>query len=428
MDNYESEFSKKNILITGASSGVGLYSAFYFLNQNANVILACQDEISVIKLLEKYNFKNAYILKADLEKLGQIKTFINYITEIFTSIDILINCAGIKLDNDILTTHSEDFDYTMNTNLRSVFILIKELRPYFSQGASIINMSCMYGTKPMCGFISYSMSKAGLETLTKYAAAEMAYLNIRINAISACPINTNSLRYINISEKEIKEFNKKMEKNIPLGRIAEGDDIVKVIIFLASKRSKKITGQIIKVDGGRGLTSSGYIHYKGLFNMNSKIEPDKDILLQSGDICYNLCEKNKIMDKPITDKNELKKFVEKTIKNSNFSTRNMEAFYNVKNDYYQVENNNNLLSQKFLTDESKNELLKLNSEKEIEYDIKNVNINCYNNDNININENKINNNKSIKMSENIELKPYDEEIFIHGKENIDENEIQNQNK
>jgi 3-oxoacyl-[acyl-carrier protein] reductase len=428
MDNYESEFSKKNILITGASSGVGLYSAFYFLNQNANVILACQDEISVIKLLEKYNFKNAYILKADLEKLGQIKTFINYITEIFTSIDILINCAGIKLDNDILTTHSEDFDYTMNTNLRSVFILIKELRPYFSQGASIINMSCMYGTKPMCGFISYSMSKAGLETLTKYAAAEMAYLNIRINAISACPINTNSLRYINISEKEIKEFNKKMEKNIPLGRIAEGDDIVKVIIFLASKRSKKITGQIIKVDGGRGLTSSGYVHYKGLFNMNSKIEPDKDILLQSGDICYNLCEKNKIMDKPITDKNELKKFVEKTIKNSNFSTRNMEAFYNVKNDYYQVENNNNLLSQKFLTDESKNELLKLNSEKEIEYDIKNVNINCYNNDNININENKINNNKSIKMSENIELKPYDEEIFIHGKENIDENEIQNQNK
>ena len=428
MDNYESEFSKKNIIITGASSGVGLYSAFYFLNQNANVILACQDEISVIKLLEKYNFKNAYILKADLEKLGQIKTFINYITEIFTSIDILINCAGIKLDNDILTTHSEDFDYTMNTNLRSVFILIKELRPYFSQGASIINMSCMYGTKPMCGFISYSMSKAGLETLTKYAAAEMAYLNIRINAISACPINTNSLRYINISEKEIKEFNKKMEKNIPLGRIAEGDDIVKVIIFLASKRSKKITGQIIKVDGGRGLTSSGYVHYKGLFNMNSKIEPDKDIILQSGDICYNLCEKNKIMDKPITDKNELKKFVEKTIKNSNFSTRNMEAFYNVKNDYYQVENNNNLLSQKFLTDESKNELLKLNSEKEIEYDIKNVNINCYNNDNININENKINNNKSIKMSENIELKPYDEEIFIHGKENIDENEIQNQNK
>ncbi len=361
MDNYESEFSKKNVIITGASSGVGLYSAFYFLNQNANVILACQDEISVIKLLEKYNFKNAYILKADLEKLGQIKTFINYITEIFTSIDILINCAGIKLDNDILTTHSEDFDYTMNTNLRSVFILIKELRPYFSQGASIINMSCMYGTKPMCGFISYSMSKAGLETLTKYAAAEMAYLNIRINAISACPINTNSLRYINISEKEIKEFNKKMEKNIPLGRIAEGDDIVKVIIFLASKRSKKITGQIIKVDGGRSLTSSGYVHYKGMLNMNSRFEPDGENIKSWFQNKFNFKEK---MVKEITDKNELKKFVDENINKSNFATRLYDAHISINPPYKMVDANEELLKTKYLKGNTPNELLDLKTSKQ----------------------------------------------------------------
>ena len=277
-DNYESEFYRKNIVITGASSGVGLYSSFYFLNQNANVILACQDDISMKKLCKDNNFVNAIILKTDLEKHGQIKKFINFVTSIFNNIDILINCAGIKLDSDLLTTYSEDFDTTMNINLRSIFILIKELRPFFSQGASIINMSCLYGTRPMCGFISYSMSKAGLETLTKYAAAELAYLNIRINAISACPINTNSLRYIKVTEEEIKEFNKKMEKNIPLGRMPEAEEIVKVIIFLASKRSKKITGQIIKVDGGRALTSSGYTHYKGMINMNSKIEPDSEVL------------------------------------------------------------------------------------------------------------------------------------------------------
>jgi hypothetical protein len=181
------------------------------------------------------------------------------------------------------------------------------------------------------------MSKAGLETLTKYAAAELAYLNIRVNAISSCPINTNSLRYIRVTEKEIKEFNKKMEKNIPMGRIAEGDDIVKVIIFLASKRSKKITGQIIKVDGGRALTSSGYVHYKGMFNMNSILEPDEEIINKEN-IYQNLCDNDKmnIMDKPIKDKEELKKFVENNIKKSNFSTRNMEAFYNVKNNYYPV--------------------------------------------------------------------------------------------
>ena len=123
----------------------------------------------------------------------------------------------------------------------------------------------------MYGVISYAMSKAGLETLTRYAAAEFANLSIRINAISACPVNTNSFRYIAVPEDEISYFKKKMKSNIPLGRIAETDDIVKVIIFLASKRSSKITGQIIKVDGGRSLTSSGYVHYKGIQNMNAKL-------------------------------------------------------------------------------------------------------------------------------------------------------------
>ena len=321
-DNYESEFSKKNIIITGASSGVGLYTAIYFLNQNANVILACKDIDSIKEICDKNHFINAIILQVDLQVQSQVRKFINCVQGIFTKIDILINCAGIKLDSDILTTFSEDFDFTMNTNLRSVFILIKELKPNFAEGASIINMSCLYGTRPICGFISYSMSKAGLETLTKYAAAEYAHLNIRINAISASPINTNSLRYIKIEKEEIKLFNKKMEKNIPLGRIAEGEDIVKVIIFLASKRSKKITGQIIKVDGGRSLTSSGYIHYKGMLNMNSKLEPDGEKI--NKDKLYSvLNNKNEIMDKPITNKNELKQFVENTIKKSNFSTRNM---------------------------------------------------------------------------------------------------------
>ena len=418
-DNYENEFSKKNILITGASSGVGLYSSFYFLNHNANVIMACQDAKSVKKLCQKYNFVNAIIFKVDLEKLGQIETFINFVRNIFTNIDILINCAGIKLDSDILTTHSEDFDTTMNINLRSVFLLIKKLRPFFSQGASIINLSCLYGTRPMCGFISYSMSKAGLETLTKYAAAELAYLNIRVNAISSCPINTNSLRYIKVSESEINEFNKKMEKNIPMGRIAEGDDIVKVIIFLASKRSKKITGQIIKVDGGRALTSSGYVHYKGMLNMNSILEPDGEII-NKDNIYLNLCDKDKnpIMDKPIKNKEELRKFVENNIKKSNFSTRNMEAFYNVKNNYYPVENNNNLLSQKFLKSESKSQLLKLSPEKNNhEFNI-NTDNNIINDENeINNSNMKNNKDKNIKLSE---LKPDGEEIFLINNKYMDD--------
>ena len=349
----ENEFSNKNIVITGASSGIGLCAAFYFLNCNSNVVLGCQDEVTMRKICQENKFVNAAIIKADLEKKNQVESFISYVIKIFPTVDILINCAGIKLDNDVEKTCGNDFDYTIRLNLRSVFILIKELRPYFSENASIINLSCLYGSRPMYGVISYAMSKAGLETLTRYAAAEFSQFNIRINAISACPVDTNSLRYVKVSESGINYFNKQMEKYIPLGRIAEADDIVKVIIFLASKRSSKITGQIIKVDGGRSLTSSGYVHYKGLYNMNSKFEPD-EVSLKG--IFENYFNKKKL-DKPIKDKDELNKFISETIAQSNFSTRNRDATFVISSNYYKVKESDSILSSRFLKGSIPNPLL-----------------------------------------------------------------------
>ena len=352
--NHKNEFYNKNIVITGASSGIGLSAAFYFLNSGANVILACQDVKSMKDICKKNNFLNSTIIKADLDKKNEIANLISYITKLYPTIDILINCAGIKLDNDIEKTYQNDFNYTINVNLRSVFIILKELRPFFSPEASVINMSCLYGTKPMCGLISYCMSKAGLETLTRYAAAEFSNLNIRVNAISACPVDTNSLRYVKVPENEINYFNKKMESNIPLGRIAEVDDIVKVIVFLASKRSSKITGQIIKVDGGRSLTSSGYVHYKGFQNMNAIIEPDS---VNIKNYIGNIFKEEKILKKPISDKNQLKKFINETISQSNFSTRYRDAHKNILSKYYDIRENDSTLINKYLNGSAPNELL-----------------------------------------------------------------------
>ena len=352
---FENEFYNKNIVITGASSGIGLSTAFYFLNSNANLILACQDVASMKSICKENKFLNAAIIKADLEKKEDIEYLLSFITKLFPTIDILVNCAGIKLDSDIEKTYSQDFNYIINTNLRSVFLILKELRPYFSQGASVINLSCLYGTRPMYGVISYAMSKAGLETLTRYAAAEFANLSIKINAISACPVNTNSFRYVKVSEDEINYFNKKMESNIPLGRIAEVEDIVKVIIFLASKRSSNITGQIIKVDGGRSLTSSGYIHYKGIQNMNVKFEPDS---INIKNLLGNYFKKEeKRLDKPITDEIELKKFIKETISQSNFSTRYDKAHSSITSGYYKVKETDSRLTNRYLKGSVPNNLL-----------------------------------------------------------------------
>ena len=352
--NPKYEFLGKNVVVTGASSGIGQSAAIYFLNSGANVILAGRDVKTMESFCKKNNFKNATIMKVDLRDDIQVYDFKSSIVENFQKIDILINCAGIKLDGDVEKTFPQDFDYSIDINLRSIFLILRLFERYFTQGASIINLSCLYGTRPMCGVISYAMSKAGLETLTKYAAADYASLGIRINAITACPVDTNSFGYINVSEEEQKYFKKKMEKDIPLGRIARPDDIVKVIAFLASKRSEKITGQVIKVDGGRSLTSSGYVHYRGMKNMNSRFEPDgPKFTTWLGDMFSS----NQKMDKLIQNETELKQFVEENINQSNFSTRLTDAHKNVNASYKIVDANEDLLKDRYLKGNTPNILL-----------------------------------------------------------------------
>ena len=329
-ENENKEFLNKKIIVTGASSGIGLSVALYFLNCGAQVILAARDMQSMKRLCIDFKFPNAIIMKLDLA--SEDTYFIDFKASVIerfkAKIDILINCAGIKLYGDVENTWPQDFDFILDVNLRSVYYLIYSLAPYINRNGSIINMSCLYGSLPMYGMLSYSVSKAGLEGLTRYAAAELSSIGIRVNAISACPVKTNSFGYLNLKESDIEYFNKNMEKNIPLGRIGMPDDITKVIVFLASEKSKKITGQIIKVDGGRALTSSGYIHYKGIQNMNCRFEPDAEKVVSWAQNLFDF----KAKEAPENEE-ELKKYIEEKIGNSNFSKeKDEEIFCSFKNE------------------------------------------------------------------------------------------------
>ena len=347
-----------HVIVTGASSGIGQSVALYFLNCGAQVILAGQD-VDTMRQMTENKFPNATIMQVDLTSDMHIYDFKTSIVERLQSIDIIVNCAGVQLDGDVEKTFPQDFDYTIDINLRAVFTLIKSLSPFLNTPSSIINMSCLYGSRPCTGLISYAISKSGLETLTKYAAAEFSPLGIRVNAITACPIETNNMRLIKVSDGEISLFKKKMQKCIPLGRMGRPDDIVRVVSFLASERSSKITGQIIRVDGGRGLTSSGYVHYRGMKNMNSRFEPDGVIMGE----WFNSIKKEVIGDKiifPINDQNDLKNFVDEKILESNFSTNLLDAHMNINTKYKIVEPNDQKLIQNYLIDKGKqaNEIIK----------------------------------------------------------------------
>ena len=357
------EFLNKKIIVTGASSGIGLSVALYFLNCGAQVILAGQDIQTMKTICEDYKFSNATIMKLDLSSDISIYDFKTSVVERFKTIDILINCAGVKFDGDVEKTYPQDFDYTLDVNLRAVYYLIYNLSGFMEKNASIINTSCLYGSRPMCGLISYTISKAGLESLTRYVAAEFAPIGIRVNAVSPCPVDTNSLRLVQLPESEIQYFNKKMQSNIPLGRIARPDDITKVIAFLASERSKNITGQIIKVDGGRALTSSGYVHYRGMKNMNSRFEPDGERAISWFGNLVNFGDKNVEIPK---DEKELKKFINLKIKESNFST-NLEDAHKNNNNYKNVDINDQRLKDKFLQGKNPNPLYDKREKNKINY-------------------------------------------------------------
>ena len=365
MSYQENEFLNKKIIVTGASSGIGQSIALYFLNCGAQVILAGQDIDTMELICKKYNFPNATIMKLDLVSDVHIYDFKTSVVERFGKPDIIINCAGIKFDGDVEKTFPQDFDYSLDINLRAVFVIIKNLAGFLNPNASIINISCFYGSRPFYGMFGHCVSKAGLEALTRYVAAEFAGLGIRVNAVSACAVDTNALRLVGVSENENERFKKRMENYIPLGRIAKPDDVVKAVIFLASERSKKITGQIIKVDGGRCLTSSGYVHYKGMKNMNNRFEPDAvnfSTLIEDFKGFFGGITNN---NEPPKDPEKLRKFVEEKVAESNFSTRLVDAHQNIKANYKLVDTNDNILKDKFLDGRTPNPLYDIKEQEQI---------------------------------------------------------------
>ena len=348
MNNNHSnnEFFGKSILITGASSGLGLALATFFLNSGANVIITGRDIESLNTLYNTFP-KNTTVIPCNLCIDRDVVNLRNKVIEKFGSLDILIACAGMKYSGDIEKTFPDEFDEMVDINLRSVFILTKLFTEYFTINSSIVNISCLYGTRPFYGFMSHNMTKYGLEAFTKSAAAELASKKVRVNCVTSCAIDTNSLNYVKANKFEITHYIEQLKLNIPLGRIAYPHEVAKVVLFLCSDRSSTITGQVIKVDGGRSLTSSGYVHYKGIRNMNSVYEPN-DVKLG---IKYDFFGWNK--SKEFTQKEiasmgekELEEFIQQKCKESNFSTNNISAHIRHEVNYNKVEDNTMMLLNK----------------------------------------------------------------------------------
>ena len=239
--------SKKTVIVIGGARRVGAYLCEQFALKNYNVAIhynkSESEALALQNKLESLNNSNKIItVKADVSKEADVVNMFSYINEKFSAVDILINNVGIfPKQAEIENISADNWDNILNINLRSHFLTAKEFGKIASNDSRIINFASLGGLEIWKHHILYNVSKAGVITLTKTLARELAP-KISVNCICPGIIKMNDDKYFPVAEA-----------NIPMKRYAGLKDIFDAVYFFAAS-SGYITGQILNVDGGMHLS------------------------------------------------------------------------------------------------------------------------------------------------------------------------------
>ena len=240
-----SNLENKNIIVTGASGGIG-NSIIKKLNEAGANILASGTRIEKLEELKK-NFKNIKILKFDISQSDKIEEFIeNATNELGGSLDGIINNAGITQDNLAIRMSLDEWQKVININLTSTFLMSKFAikKMLKNKSGKIVNITSVVGHTGNLGQANYTASKAGIIAMSKSLAMEYAKKNINVNCISPGFIKTA------MTDKIDEKFKEVIVSKIPSARLGEPDDIANAVLFLSSDQSSYINGETIHVNGG----------------------------------------------------------------------------------------------------------------------------------------------------------------------------------
>ncbi len=239
------ELKNKNIIVTGASGGIG-YSIIKKLYESGANILASGTKIEKLDKL-KDKFKNIKIFKFDNSQNEKIEEFVENATgELGGSLDCLINNAGITQDNLAIRMNFDEWKRVVDINLTSTFLMskfgIKKMLK--NKSGKIVNITSIVGHTGNLGQANYTASKAGVIAMSKSLALEYARKNINVNCISPGFIKTNMTDKLDDKYKEI------LISKIPSARLGEPDDVANAVLFLCSNQSSYINGETLHVNGG----------------------------------------------------------------------------------------------------------------------------------------------------------------------------------
>ena len=235
----------KNIIVTGASGGIG-NSIVKKLNENGANILATGTRIEKLDELKK-NFEKITILKFDISKRDKIEEFIeNANKELGGNLDCIVNNAGITQDNLAIRMSLEEWQKVIDINLTSTFLMSKFAikKMLKNKSGKIINITSVVGHTGNLGQANYVAAKAGIVAMSKSLALEYAKKNINVNCISPGFIKTA------MTDKIDEKFKEIIISKIPSGRLGEPDDIANAVLFLTSNQSDYINGETLHVNGG----------------------------------------------------------------------------------------------------------------------------------------------------------------------------------
>lgn len=247
-------FEGKAVAVTGAGSGMGRATAELFAERGASVAVVDLDEDAAAETADRIEAAGgaAIAIEADVSKADDVREFVDHTVETFGSIDVLHNNAGIPMESTPIADVTEStWDQVLDVNLKSAFLGAKYAVPHMREqgGGVILNTASTAGIRPRTGLSAYAASKGGMITLTKQLASELAEDDVRVNAI--CPVATDTGMLPEFTSEGLTMDD--IADTIPLGRLADPDDIAQAATFLASEEADMITGTALEVDGGRDI-------------------------------------------------------------------------------------------------------------------------------------------------------------------------------
>ena len=242
------DLKNKNIIVTGASGGIGNSIVEKLNLSGANILATGTREEKLKELKEKFN--NIKTLKFDISNHEKIEEFIeNATNELGGNLDCIVNNAGITKDNLTIRMNMEEWSKVIDINLTSTFLMSKYSikKMLKNKSGKIINITSVVGHTGNVGQANYTASKAGIVAMSKSLAIEYAKKNINVNCISPGFISTA------MTDKIDEKFKESIISKIPASRLGKPEDVANAVVFLASSASDYINGETIHVNGGMYL-------------------------------------------------------------------------------------------------------------------------------------------------------------------------------